>query len=1273
MKKLFFTLLLAAAVLPGWADETQMTIIGGATSIGWWTSTGQAESQREYQRTVGRMVRTAENTWVWVGTLTNGSGDAGCFKITNGSGNTAWDGYWAPSENKEVGNNNTEEFNLSTEKPGGNDWKFYVTTTGMYRITIDLSQSTKTMKVEKLTEPSKVGDYYQLGTVEEFMWFAGKVTSEESSTAKAKLTTDISFSGKNFFPLACERNKFEGELDGGGYTIDYAVINDPRDYVGLFRYLAPGANIHDLVIGSHCSFTGSNNLGGVAGKADGNGTVTLSKVINCATIHANNTANGTNAAGLVAFADGATVNATNCANLGQTSTNGGEAKSAAFIGWIATGASFTNCWNGGTINDMDGSNNLYRTEDTQTITVDNCYDVSGGNYGQGTQLATTAKGSGELCYKLNDLSVTSLNWYQTLGTDNYPVPFSSHGEMALSQNEGWYEISEPWQLRWMAEAVNMKNSTYGNKNIKLTADINYSAFTDQAAMIGKPSNTYKGTFDGQYHIVTVAFNNVAERNSANDNDERNQTALFRRVNGGTIKNLKVTGSITTDMQFAAGICSGIWDNGSIQNCISDVTITDSYPEAGYNSTVKSDATHGGILAYVQNADGSDNITVSNCLFSGTINSPYRVGSTGVVGWTANNTTNVHVKNCLVTGTLTLKNSDSNGIISRSSANYSDNYYTCSVTGASIKKDNGTEASAQKGTGELCYLLNGSTQGGTNWTQSLGTDDYPIPFNTQRLVYLNTSTYSNTFIKDGKYQLANASDLVDFSALVNGNTANKGANAELTNDIDMDGITDYTPIGTDPSNKYCGTFDGKGHRIKNLKIDTDTKEQGLFSVCEGATIKNLIMDASCSIKCTNTDKYGSAAFVAVCNGSGTLSFINCGNEASVYGGKSNNAAFLGFNHSSGLSVSLTNCYNTGAISGGYDDCAMIGWNGSNAYTMTNCYNKGTISNTHSDGNTWGRSSGNKTLDNCYTTQSCSSIEGLTSSFSSDKVSSGELCYLLKGTQETNAFTQAIGTDAYPTFGSATVDRGQWFSDDYIYYNVDESGNITVNELNLDDTKTTYNVPAKVTAKSVTLTRTLHALTADGTQSRWNTFCSPVAIAKSNFSAAKELTGVTANGNNYSMTFKDVEGDILEAGKPYMVQVSEGKSSLKAENVAVAAAGTSTSSETFNGLTFTGNFTNGNAPLGSFIISNNVFYLVDTDTNTDGISEVALKAFRGYITTTSGTNVKALDFTFDDDATGISLMEDGRSQMEDGAIYNLAGQRINKMQRGINIVNGKKILK
>ena len=43
----------------------------------------------------------------------------------------------------------------------------------------------------------------------------------------------------------------------------------------------------------------------------------------------------------------------------------------------------------------------------------------------------------------------------------------------------------------------------------------------------------------------------------------------------------------------------------------------------------------------------------------------------------------------------------------------------------------------------------------------------------------------------------------------------------------------------------------------------------------------------------------------------------------------------------------------------------------------------------------------------------------------------------------------------------------------------------------------------------------------------------------------------------------------------------------------------------------------------------------------------------------------------DQTGISGITSNNAQ--EGLLYNLAGQRISKMQKGINIVNGKKILK
>jgi hypothetical protein len=209
------------------------------------------------------------------------------------------------------------------------------------------------------------------------------------------------------------------------------------------------------------------------------------------------------------------------------------------------------------------------------------------------------------------------------------------------------------------------------------------------------------------------------------------------------------------------------------------------------------------------------------------------------------------------------------------------------------------------------------------------------------------------------------------------------------------------------------------------------------------------------------------------------------------------------------------------------------------------------------------------------------------------------------------------------------------------------------LNLNEESIKYDVPENVTATNVKMNRTLKA-------GVWNTFCSPVAISSDNFSEIRELTGVDTDGTHYTMTFGNTVGDIV-AGKPYMVKVSSAKSELTASNVAVV---TEALSVTNNGLTFTGNFAKDLAPRESFIISNDNFYLVDSD--------VTLKAFRGYITTgTAG--VKALNYVFENDADGINSLTPAPSPVGEGSIYNLAGQRISKMQRGMNIVNGKKVLK
>ena len=64
---------------------------------------------------------------------------------------------------------------------------------------------------------------------------------------------------------------------------------------------------------------------------------------------------------------------------------------------------------------------------------------------------------------------------------------------------------------------------------------------------------------------------------------------------------------------------------------------------------------------------------------------------------------------------------------------------------------------------------------------------------------------------------------------------------------------------------------------------------------------------------------------------------------------------------------------------------------------------------------------------------------------------------------------------------------------------------------------------------------------------------------------------------------------------------------------------------------------------------------------------IAARKGYFTSTIG--VKAFFFA-GDDATGIETLSNSPVKGEN--IYNLAGQRISKMQKGVNVVNGKKII-
>lgn len=179
-------------------------------------------------------------------------------------------------------------------------------------------------------------------------------------------------------------------------------------------------------------------------------------------------------------------------------------------------------------------------------------------------------------------------------------------------------------------------------------------------------------------------------------------------------------------------------------------------------------------------------------------------------------------------------------------------------------------------------------------------------------------------------------------------------------------------------------------------------------------------------------------------------------------------------------------------------------------------------------------------------------------------------------------------------------------------------------------------------------------AVNSEAKYGTFCAPYAVEVPDGVQAFTVPSV-ADNNVLDLT--EVVGTI-PANTPVVLFAEAGLETV--ESFGVAEAGTPVA-----GL-LTGVYENTSAPVGSYVLQNQGgkvgFYHVEGTQPTVG-------ANRCYLTTSSG--IKAFFFD-EDDATAIKAI-DNAQQTAEGAIYNLSGQRMSKMQKGINVINGKKVLK
>lgn len=201
----------------------------------------------------------------------------------------------------------------------------------------------------------------------------------------------------------------------------------------------------------------------------------------------------------------------------------------------------------------------------------------------------------------------------------------------------------------------------------------------------------------------------------------------------------------------------------------------------------------------------------------------------------------------------------------------------------------------------------------------------------------------------------------------------------------------------------------------------------------------------------------------------------------------------------------------------------------------------------------------------------------------------------------------------------------------------------------------------------------------------TFCSAQPLDFTNVAGLKAyiVSGFNDDPDNYKLTLTRVydvkagEGLLLigDAGD-YEIPVLQ-SSAQTYKNMLVGCTEdkyikpTSTATIIKDGVTTEFTYTN-------FVLSKHAgdtslgFYRFTTN-NPEGRLIESGKAYLELEGDFSTSSVKGFSIVFnDDEPTAITDVEDSRGKIDDAVIYDLSGRRLNKVQKGVNIINGKKVI-
>ena len=408
------------------------------------------------------------------------------------------------------------------------------------------------------------------------------------------------------------------------------------------------------------------------------------------------------------------------------------------------------------------------------------------------------------------------------------------------------------------------------------------------------------------------------------------------------------GHTISGLYFNISECPIVGLFGANKGTIKNVGVVDSYFYGGDYV--------GGVCG--ANSEGG---TITGCYNTGMVSGNFQVG--GVCGLNDGST----ITGCYNTGTVS-GNFQVGGVCGINDKGtitgcYTNSGVVCENNGGTVTYC-GVKNGYEFRDGTVCSLLNTALKTAKASVRFYQGTNYPE-------LFMNVPS-----LVDDVYQISNKGDLYAFALIVN--NGETSAKAVLTANITVNtgvlkedgtladnysGFETWTPIGKD-QNPYTGTFDGQGHTISGLYFNNSgSKYVGLFRKNDG-TIKNV----------------------------GVVDSYFCG--SSYVGG------VCGGNVAQNENTSITNCYNTGAVSGSSyvgGVCGGIQVESNFTATITNCY----YNSEKYTGNAVGDNNGTVTK-----------VEGKTT----EQFKSGEVAYLLSQGSEGSVWGQQLGTDNYPVLGS-----------------------------------------------------------------------------------------------------------------------------------------------------------------------------------------------------------------------------------------------------------------